>query len=133
MQSLTQASSGTPPAAASAAAPGAGAAPAAGATDVTPVGAAGGDGCVFGAWEELLGCTCWAKAAGIASAKASAPTPAHSVTRAGQRLTMFDRTPDQTITTFPLFAGSFGSVTGDPAPFPVRIGSIPELRRSRGL
>src|SRR5262245_14106450 len=104
MQSLTQASSGTPPAAASpgapaaAASPGAtaaGAAPAAGATGVTPVGAAGADGCVFGAWEELLGCTCCAKTAGIANAKASAPTLAYSVTRAAQWLTMFDRTPDQ--------------------------------------
>jgi len=72
-------------------------------------GAAGAAGCDFGAADDL-GCTCWANAKGIANPKASAPAPAHNVSRARQRLSLFDRTLDQTITTFPLFAGRFGSV-----------------------
>src|SRR5690242_13767182 len=111
MQSLTQASSF----AASPVAPAAGAAalPAAGAAGAAPAGAAvlGAAGCDFGA-AEPLGCTCWAIAAGIANPKASAQTPAHSISRAAQRLSTFDRTLDQTITTFPLLAGRFQSATG---------------------
>src|SRR5262245_4249594 len=102
MQSLTQASSGGAPAAASPEV--IGLVPAGEAA----AGAAGAVGCDFGAADDL-GCTCWASAAGIVSAKASAPAPAHSVSRAAQRLSMFDRTLDQTIMTFPLLAGRFGS------------------------